>query len=158
YLGLGTVVERAHPQNNVNLTYIQQTGDTSAITDGGDRYTGLDRFGRVIDQNWLKTTTATSTDRFQYGYNADADVLYRQNLVDSVMSELYSYDNLHQLTSFQRGTLNAAHTGLTGSASRSQGWTLDAQGNMTQVTTDGTSQMRIHNQQNEIAAIVGAAP
>ena len=52
YLGLNTIVERDHPEPNVNLTYIQQTGQTNTLTDGGDIYTGLDRFGRVIDQNW----------------------------------------------------------------------------------------------------------
>ncbi len=116
YLGLDTVVERDHPQNNVNLTYISQDGDTQANGDAGDQYTGLDRFGRVVDQNWVNTTTGTSTDRFQYGYNQDGDVLYQQNLVDAVFSELYQYDNLHQLTSFQRGTLNSTHNGLVGSA------------------------------------------
>src|SRR5207237_3470148 len=34
YLGLGTVVERDHPQTNVNLTYISQTGGTG---DAGDK-------------------------------------------------------------------------------------------------------------------------
>ena len=57
YLGLDTIVEWDHPQTGVNLTYIQQPGETGANTDGGDQYTGLDRFGRVIDQNWVNTTT-----------------------------------------------------------------------------------------------------
>ncbi len=156
YLGLDTVVERDHPQNNVNLTYIKQTGDNQAINDGGDQYTGLDRFGRVIDQNWVNGTTGTSVDRNQYGYNQDGDVLYRQNLADAAMSELYSYDNLHQLTSFQRGTLNATHNGLVGSASRSQSWSPDALGNFNSVTTNGTQQTRTANQQNEITGISGS--
>jgi hypothetical protein len=46
YLGLGTVVKRAHAQPNVDLTYIT----TGGSGDGGDQYTGLDRFGRVVDQ------------------------------------------------------------------------------------------------------------
>ena len=45
YLGLTTVVERDHPQSGVNLTYISQTSSTG---DAGDKYTGLDRFGRVV--------------------------------------------------------------------------------------------------------------
>jgi len=156
YLGLDTVVERDHPQNNVNLSYIQQPGDNQANTDGGDQYTGLDRFGRVIDQNWINATTATSTDRFQYGYNQDSDVLYRQNLVDAAMSELYTYDNLSQLTSFQRGTLNSTKTGISGTASRSQSWSPDALGNFTSVTTNGTAQTRTANQQNEYTSISGS--
>src|SRR5262249_9740224 len=102
------------------------------------------------------TSTNTSTDRFQYGYNQDSDRLYRQNLVDSVFSELYGYDALRQLTGFQRGTLNSTHDGLTGSASRSQSWSPDALGNFSSVTSDSTTQTRSHNQQNEITAISGA--
>jgi len=153
YLGLDTVVERDHPQNNVNLTYISQNGQTG---DAGDQYTGLDRFGRVVDQNWYNTTTQTSTDNLQYGYDQDSDVLYRQNLVDAVMSELYTYDNLHQLASFQRGTLNSTKTGISGTPSRSQSWTPDALGNFTGVTTNSTTQTRAANQQNEYTSISGS--
>ncbi len=83
----------------------------------------------MVDQNWLNTTTGVSTDHFQYGYDQDGDVLYRQNLVDAVISELYQYDNLHQLTSFQRGTLNSTDNGIVGSPSASQSWSPDALGN-----------------------------
>ena len=142
YLGLDTVVERDHPQNNVNLTYISQTGGTG---DAGDQYVGLDRFGRVVDQNWYNANTHSSTDEFRYGYDRDSNVLSRQNVVDAIFSESYQYDNLNQLTSFSRGT----HT---------QSWTPDALGNFTTVTTDGVPQARTHNQQNEITLIAGAAP
>jgi RHS repeat-associated protein len=152
YLGLGTVVERDHPQNNVNQTYISQNGGTG---DAGDQYVGLDRFGRVVDQNWYNTTTKISTDRFQYGYNQDSDALYKQNLVDAAMSELYQYDNLHQLTNFQRGTLNSTHNGIVGSPSASQSWSPDALGNFTSVTTNSNTQTRTANQQNEITSISG---
>jgi RHS repeat-associated protein len=156
YLGLDTVVERDHPQNNVNLTYIQQPGDGNASTDGGDPYTGLDRFGQVIDQNWLNATTGTSTDRLQYGHDPNGEVTYRQNLSNATFSELYQYDSLQQLTSMQRGTLNANHTALVGTPTHSQSWSPDALGNFSGVTTDGTTQTRSHNQQNEITSISGA--
>ncbi len=153
YLGLDTVVERDHPQNNVNLTYISQNGQTG---DAGDQYTGLDRFGRVVDQNWYNTTTQTSTDNFQYGYDQNGDVMYKQNLVDTAMSELYQYDYLGQLTYFARGTLNSNDTGISGTPSRTQSWTPDALGNFTSVTTNGTAQTRTANQQNEYTSISGS--
>jgi RHS repeat-associated protein len=156
YLGLGTVVERDHPQSGVNLTHIKQGSDPNANMDGGDQYTGLDRFGRVIDQNWYNTNTSTSTDRFQYGYDRDGDVLWRNNLVNAAFGELYAYDSLNQLTSFQRGTLNGTDTGLVGSATRSQSWAPDALGNFTSVTTNGSAQTRTANQQNEYTSISGA--
>ncbi len=156
YLGLDTVVERDHPQNNVNQTYIAQPGQPQT-GDAGDPYTGLDRFGRVVDQNWVNSTTGVSTDNFQYGYNQDGDVLYKQNLVDAVMSELYQYDSLHQLINFQRGTLNSTDNGIVGTPSASQSWSPDALGNFNSVTTNGTTQTRTANQQNEITSIEGSS-
>ena len=47
YLGLDTVVQRAHPQPGVDLTYIKATGEANGAA--GDPYTGLDRFGQVVD-------------------------------------------------------------------------------------------------------------
>src|SRR5262249_38701669 len=64
YLGLDTVVKRSHPQPGVDLTYVKQTGESNG--DAGDQYTGLDRFGRVVDQRWIVTSTGTATDRFKY--------------------------------------------------------------------------------------------
>ena len=75
YLGDDTIVKEEHGQTGIDLSYIQQSGDTLYSSDGGDQYTGFDRFGRVIDQNYTNGTT--STDRFQYGYDRDDDVLYK---------------------------------------------------------------------------------
>jgi RHS repeat-associated protein len=173
YLGLGTVVKRAHPQTGVDLTYIKQTGEQNG--DAGDPYTGLDRFGRVVDQRWLKPNDVNNpTDRVQYGYDRDGNRLYRDNLTPQGNSfdELYhangvtdtfdsqgnliagAYDPLNRLPSFERGTLNASKDSIA-SPSHSQGWGLDALGNWATVTTDGTPQNRTHNQQNEITSISG---
>jgi hypothetical protein len=82
---------RNHPEAGIALTYIAQTVDSTPDlnADGGDRYTGMDRFGRVIDQNWYQLSTTSSTDRFQYGYDADSNVLYKDNRIDRNQSELY---------------------------------------------------------------------
>jgi RHS repeat-associated protein len=156
YLGLGTVVKRAHPEPGVDLTYIGTPGDA------GDQYAGLDRFGRVIDQLW--TNGSTATDEFKYGYDRDSNRLYRQNAVNAVFSELYhangasnGYDNLNQLTDFRRGTLSDTNSDnipdTVTTASRSQGWTLDGQGNWSTLTSDGTGVNRTHNKQNEVTAV-----
>ena len=154
YLGLDAVVRRAHPQIGVDLTYIKQTGESNG--DAGDKYIGLDRFGRVVDQRWIVASSGTALDRFQYGYDRDSNVLWRDNLVNSAFGELYSYDNLNQLASFQRGTLNSGHTAITGTPSASQSWSPDAVGNFSSVTTNGTTQTRSANAQNEITSISGA--
>ena len=85
YLGLGTVVERRHPQTGVRLSYIKKNSEP--VGDAGDQYTGLDRFGRVVDQRWRKGNT--DLDRYQYGYDADGNRLFKQNVLDAVFSELY---------------------------------------------------------------------
>jgi RHS repeat-associated protein len=173
YLGLGTVVKRAHPQAGVDLTYIKQTGESNG--DAGDPYTGLDRFGRVVDQRWLKPNDVNNpTDRFQYGYDRDGNRQYQDNLAPQGNSfdELYhangvvdtydgqgnlitaAYDPLNRLPSFERGTLNASKDTIA-SPSHTQAWGLDALANWSSVTTDGSTQTRTHNQQNEITSISG---
>jgi RHS repeat-associated protein len=62
---------------------------------------------------------------------------------------------LNQLTSFARGTLNGTKDGITGTPAHSQSWSLDALGNWSSVTTDGTTQSRTANQLNQITGISG---
>src|SRR5262249_54386692 len=86
YLGLGTLAQRTHVQgaNEIGLTYLQQAGDPAPCTpcDGGDKYRGLDRFGRVAEQHWFKTNDLPNPrDRFQYGYDRNGNRVYRENLV-----------------------------------------------------------------------------
>jgi RHS repeat-associated protein len=180
YLGQNTIVQRAHDQPgvNVNLTYIQQSGDSSANTDAGDQYTGLDRFGQVIDQYWLKTSGPSATDRFQYGYDRDGNALYKNNLAFSNLSELYhqsssasgdnasAYDNLNRLAGFVRGTLSSS--GNNGSSldavstasslsNHAENWSLDTLGNWSSQTVDGTPTSRTHNSKNELTAVASAS-
>jgi RHS repeat-associated protein len=166
YLGLDTVVRRSHPQPGVDLTYIKQTGESNG--DAGDQYIGLDRFGRIVDQRWLKTSTPTGTnDRFQYGYDRDGNRLYRDNLVNDSFDELYhangpsgGYDGLNQLIDFRRGALSDTNSDnvpdTVATASRSQNWDYDALGNWDSVTSDSSTQTRTHDKQNEITAVSGA--
>jgi RHS repeat-associated protein len=161
YLGLSTVVERDHPQTTVNLTYISQSGGTG---DAGDQYTELDRFGRVVDQNWYNTTTSSSTDDFQYSYDQDGNPLYKNNTVSSSFSELYhasgagnGYDGLNQLSAFARGTLSASQQGgpldTVASPSTTESWSYDAMGNFSSVTLNSVQTNRTHNQQNEVTGV-----
>jgi hypothetical protein len=161
YLGLATVVKRAHPEPGVDLTYVKLSGESNG--DAGDQYTGLDRFGRVVDQRWIVTSSGAALDRFQYGYDRNSNRMYRENLVNSSFSELYhangssaGYDALDQMTEFRRGTLNAAKDTIT-TSSRTQSWDFDATGNWESVTTNGTTETRGHNRQNEITSRSGAS-
>jgi hypothetical protein len=71
YLGLDTVVQRSQMHNNVavaTLSYVIPNGNP----DGGDQYTGLDRFGRVVEQQWVNGMSAV-TDDFRYTYDQDSN-------------------------------------------------------------------------------------
>jgi RHS repeat-associated protein len=111
--------------------------------EGSDSSNLLDRFGRIVDQRWLTSSDGSAVDRLQYTYDRNGNRVSRANLIDAAFSESYSYDNLNQLIGFTRGS----HT---------RSWDYDAQGNWQSVTTNGNTQTRTHNAQNEIIGISGA--
>ena len=75
YLGVGTVVVRSHQQPGVDLSYVKLNGES--VGDAGDTYTGLDRFGRIVDQRWR--SGSTDQDRFTYTYDRDGNRLTKNN-------------------------------------------------------------------------------
>jgi YD repeat-containing protein len=97
YLGLSTVVERDHPQSGLDLTYISQDGSTG---DAGDKYTGLDRFGRIVELAWIDTLTSQTIEDLTYSYDRDNNVTAKNNLLNTAVSEQYTYNLLNELTSF----------------------------------------------------------
>lgn len=155
YLGLQTVVNRAHSQSGVDVTYVT-SGSTSS--DSQDQYTGIDRFERIVDQRW--TASGTDKDRFKYAYDENGNRRYRTNELDHNFDELYQadgssngYDKLNQLVEFQRGTLTTG-TFTISSETRRQVWNGDALGNFETVTTDSTTDTRTHNRQNQLTQTV----
>ena len=155
YLGLSTPVTFADG-NGVGLSYVSTNGTTG---DAGDAVSGLDRFGRVIDQNWsnANTPTATPVDDFQYAYDRNSNVLSRRNAVVATQSELYSYDGLDRLTTFSRGTLNTAGTAITGAPTGTESWNLDALGNWTGDTANGVTTTRTTSAQNQVKTVTTPA-
>jgi hypothetical protein len=148
YMGLSAVVVQTFG-DGTSLTYEASDGD--ALGDGGDQVTGLDRFGRVIDQDYTTnpSVSADSTDRIQYGYDADGNVLYENNLLHSSASELFTYDGFNRLTSYEEGELSDDNTVISSPVS-SQNFNYDALGNQTSVTTNGTTVDRSSNDQNQL--------
>jgi hypothetical protein len=125
YLGLSTPVTMADG-NGIKLNY------------GTDGSAGFDQFGRVIDQNW-QNSSGTSVDEFQYGYDANSNVLYKKNAVHTNQSELYAYDNLNRLTNYSTGTLNSSNTSISGTPTTTESWNLDAVGNSHSSTLNGVT-------------------
>jgi RHS repeat-associated protein len=148
YLGASTAAERSRPEVGIMLTMATTTGITG---DGGDKYTGLDRFGRVVDQRWItgSGSSATDVDRHGYTYDEHGNRTGRSNALAAAFSETYGYEGLNQLQSFTRGD--------TESPSLTQGWQFDALGNWTTFTTNGTDQTRVFNAQNELLQVGSTA-
>ena len=137
YLGLGTVVVENRPQTDFALSHVLRIPE--ALGDAGDQYTGLDRFGRVERMRWLKGS-GTAVDWEAYTHDRNGNRLTAANLVNTAFDETYTYDALNQLLSFARGT-------------RSQVWDYDSQGNFESVTTNGVTETRTHNRQNEVTGV-----
>jgi RHS repeat-associated protein len=132
--------------------------------DAGDKYIGLDRFGRVVDLRWK--TSSSDHDRFKYGYDRDSNRLYRTNELSHSFDELYhangasnGYDGLNPLSDFRRGTLSDTNSDnipdTVSTAVRTQTWDPDGLGNFEGVNTDGTNQTRTHNKQNQSTVVGG---
>ncbi len=174
YLGLSTVVQRTFPISQVSLSYIQQADQ--AVGDAGDQYTGLDRFGRIVDQNWYNTASSESLSDVQFGYDPDSNRLYANDLLNLAMGEIYhqngagSYDQFNQIGYFARGVLTQGRDSVslvTGSTdvtslltSVAQTWTTDAIGNLlnaktTDINGGQTTVARTYNAQNQITSVTG---
>jgi RHS repeat-associated protein len=156
YLGLSSIVEVDYTVPDVR--YRLYDGAAS-----GNIYTGLDRFGRVIDSHWYDYGASTDAARIKYGYDRASNRIWREDTVADAQSkpfdELYQHDGLHRLKDMQRGTLNSQHSTIN-SLQFQQCWSLDETGNWSGFRSDddGTSgwnlvQNRTSNTVNEITNI-----
>jgi YD repeat-containing protein len=90
YLGLNQVIGMSMPQPGISET------------------TALDTFGNIASVAWTKG--AQTLDAYQYGYDANGNVLYRNNAGavlagNAYFGESYTYDQLNQMSSYSRGVL-----------------------------------------------------
>jgi YD repeat-containing protein len=154
YLGAGRIVIKDYPTPDLKLDYF---GDTPGT------YAGLDRFGRVIQQHWIDYAPATDVDVFKiaHGYDEASNRLYAERDVYGGYSHYYTYDGLHRLDKFGRGTLNSTEDDTTGYPTyRERDWSLDVLGNWMDVddygelaAPTGDYFQRSHNYANEITSL-----
>jgi RHS repeat-associated protein len=120
YRGLATIA-----------TQTQGDGTTQTITP--------DAFGNVQEVVWALTSTpSTILDDYYYTYDADGNVLSKANLLDTDLSESYTYDGLNQLQTAARGD-DPLSLG-----------TLDGSGNSDTITVDGTQVAAGYNTENQL--------
>lgn len=155
FLGLGTLVGLNYDAaSDVNLTY--ENGGTG---DAGDKYTGLDRFGRLVETIWIKG----GSDMVQsvYGRNRSSGIDWRRDDEASstkAMDDYYEYDGLQQVTEWKRGNLSpGSGPPYTGVTSKKQGddFVYDETGNWKGDISDNPdfNQTREHNVANQITSI-----
>ena len=158
YLGAGVFIGvKYDAASDVELTY--EDGGTG---DAGDKYTGLDRFGRLIETLWKKGAAAQVHS--QYGRNRFGGVVWRKDLAahaQSVTTEdnYYTYDDLYQVKDRQRGNLTVTPPiGIT-ALQQEEDWTYDATGNWQSYsnTAPTSAQARINNKANEITLLSSSA-
>jgi RHS repeat-associated protein len=145
YLGRSRVVEIDYQEADVRLDLIGT----------GTSYTGLDRFGRVIDQKWYDYGSSADVDRYKYGYDRVSNRTYRENTITSNKDEFYTYDGIHRVKNFDRGNLNGTYNGMTGTVVKEQDWTLDPLGNWTSLLEKNSgstslTHFRSHTKANEV--------
>ena len=141
----------------MKLTYIKQAGEP--VGDGGDQYTGLDRFGRVIDQRWPQGSS--ELERVDYGFTRASNRQWRQELVASGQDEYYNYDGLYQVAASNRGTLNGTKTAISGTPVWTEDFNYDPIGNwdayLTKVSgVTNLDQSRTQNTANQTVEIDGS--
>ena len=135
YLGLNTVVERDHQQDGINLT------------------TTLDTFGRIQTENWGTTTSTTPVDGYSYGYDNDGNVLYACNSANATFSQLYTYDQFNQVTTFKRGTLATGNQSMATPNTlsfNSESWSSNPLGDSKKITCPEPNSGRIRCRINAV--------
>ncbi|MEX0585496.1 MAG: RHS repeat domain-containing protein, partial [Pirellulales bacterium] len=115
YLGLGQIVKVDYTEPD--LLYTLAGGAANDPYDGeGSATGGLDRFGRVVNLQWIDygPNPDVVNEQVKHGYDRASNRLWRQCPIPSGLAsskffdELYTYDGLYQLKTFARGYLNTA--------------------------------------------------
>ena len=152
YFGLGSFAKVNYPQ----------PGASSTLATSSPTYPGFDKFNRIINLPWTKSTSGDLAG-FTYTYDQASNRLRRLDTKATAsgkpFDEVYTYDGLHRLKTMTRGTFDTSHIVLT-APTLQQRWGLDATGNWTTFTnsdfTDSSNvfdQQRTSNAANEITKI-----
>ena len=154
YLGAGVFIGvKFDAASDVELTY-----ENGGSGDAGDKYTGLDRFGRLIETIW-KTVSSVRV-KSKYGRNRFSGVVWRKDEeahAQSVDTEdnFYWYDGLYQVSEHKRGELDGDPPDGITDLQQNEEWTYDETGNWSEYssTSPANEQSRTHNWVNEITEI-----
>jgi RHS repeat-associated protein len=103
-----------------------------------------------VNHSWVKNNNPLV--HIIHGYDYSGNRTKRYDAVHAANSELYTYDQLGQIKSLDRGELNAAQTSVA-NVVHSESWNFDKTGNWVQYTKNSTVENRTHNAANELQGI-----
>jgi RHS repeat-associated protein len=110
-----------------------------------------DAIGRRIEMNYEKEGVSVSA--FEYGYDQELNPLFKRVLLSPAESEQYIFDQRYRLARFLRGELDSQ--GLVPNPVSETVFDLDPLSNWTNIIGDGSTQVRVHNEMNEIVQTDG---
>jgi RHS repeat-associated protein len=157
-LGADTFV-RTSLGNGLEMTAIVQTDE--GVGDGGDKYSGIDRFGRLQVARWIRPSPLEEWERIEYGFDRANNIVCRRNAlapVSAPQDEHYEYDELYQLKALDRGNLNLARTSVNGTPTWAEAFDYDPLGNWLRYETQtggspSLDQGRLYNAANQLLRI-----
>ena len=162
YAGLGMTATVTYPAPGCELSMEALPGATGT-GDAGDILTGYDRFGRISEMGWRKSSDASVLARIQYGYDQGSRRIWREDLTPDSEREhdrFYGYDALSQVKQAAVGTLNENRTAIGGVPQEDESWDYDETGNWLayEKAEDGTNtidETRTNNESNQIVTVDG---
>ncbi|MFD0893559.1 RHS repeat-associated core domain-containing protein [Luteolibacter ambystomatis] len=169
YLGVATLVDEEIFSDGLPAIPIAKwTMKNGATGDAGDKYTGLDRFGRRVEIIWENADGKQVHSR--YGRNRVGGIEWRRDEKAHAMSvntqdSYYWYDDLQQVRRHDRGNLIPSfgpyYTGIENTIdmprSQQEIFVFDesANWNSTYKQEPSFSQSRVNNQSNQIVSLDG---
>ncbi len=166
YAGAAMPVVTLLPQPTVERRWKKLAGQPNG--DGGDPYTGYDRFGRVEQMQWLKNLGSgnyTDLVNVRWGYNRASLKTWRQDLLapaSAKQDQHFGYDNLYQVTERQRGLLNVSDTAIGGVPAQVEEFNYDETGNWLRYRQANAGELdidetRVNNRSNQITQVNGSS-
>lgn len=144
--GANPVVEYLYDGRGAMMQATYNEPGVSLACDNG----GLDRFGRIANHAWMKNNAPLV--HILHGYDYLSNRTYRHDAIHVANSELYTYDQINQIKSLDRGVLNTNNDSVTVS-NFTEAWDFDKTGNWNSYEKNGLVENRTHNAANEIQEI-----
>ena len=141
-MGDGSITAETYNQPDIGYNLLGTT------TIAGVATPNLNQFNRVQNLIWSNYGTSATAAGNEYQRNAKGDVTVNVNAVDAVFSELYTNDELDQITSLTRGTVS---DGAIASPTYTENFTLEGNGDISSVTENGgATQDRTFNNGDQV--------